>query len=151
MSASPLTSADTTRSVNFEALLQKLDGEFSALQPSMIERFSFQLEGLSFEVRRIVHDEVYRFLITANLGYLPFSIESTERRVAIRTIILATRSLPTVHFTIDRASKITAGGLFEVPRAASLDSVFYPLSLFLQEARPFIDLIGQYLFKAPTL
>jgi hypothetical protein len=137
-------------SVNFEDLLQKLDSEVAALPSGFIKSFKFELNGIRFDIRRIEHENGFRFLVTAIVGYLPFSIESVERRDAIKTIVAAAKSLPTVHFTMDHASKITAGGLFEIPANLEPSFFFYPLTLFLQEARPFMDLIGQYLYATPA-
>jgi hypothetical protein len=138
--------------VNFEALLHKLDGDFGALPPSFVEQFRFELDGLSFDVRRIKQKEGHRFLVTAKIGYLPFSVESSERREIIKTIVLASRTLPTVHFSIDPSSKITAGALLDVRGdGIAPDFIFYPLMLFLQEAQPFIQLIGRYLLASPAI
>ncbi len=132
--------------INFEELLRKIDTEFPDLPSAMLESFCFSLDGIVFDIRHIVMTEGHRFVFSATLGYLPFSIESKERREAIKTIVMASRSLPTVHFTIDSSSRIAAGAFYDVARIVPPDVVFYPLISFLQEARPFMDLIGQYLF-----
>jgi len=82
---------------------------------------------------------------------MPFSIESEDRRNAIKAIILATHTLPKVRFDIDTASRIRARALFNAPEKVSLELIFYPLILFMQEARPFVALIGKYLFGPPSL
>jgi len=140
----------THHEVNFGELLRTLDGEFGARAPGLIERFKFDLDGMTFDARRIAQKNGYRFLVTARLGCMPFSIESAERRNAIKAIVLAARRLPKVQFAIDPSGKITAGALFDVIQTVAPDFIFYPLTLFLQEARPFMKLIGQYL-EAPHL
>ena len=146
----PSVSSSPCSSVNFEELLHTLDKEFENAPPSLVERFRFSFDGLDFDVRRIVHLKGHRFLVNATMGYMPFSIESSERREAIKTIIAASRVLPSVHFVVDTTSKISAGAMFDITHIVSPDFIFYPLTLFLQEARPFIQLIGKHLF-APTL
>ncbi len=136
--------------VNFEELLHKLDNEFAAIAPHLLERFRFDVDGMSYEMRRITHESGFRFLITVTIGFLPFSIESSTRRDAIRRVVRATQGLPRVHFAVTPASKITAGGVFEVARITTPDFIFYPLMLFIQEARPFMDLVGQYLQDPPA-
>jgi hypothetical protein len=148
MSASALRSSsdfDADPSVNFEDLLQQLDTQFAAAKPALVERFQFDLDGIKIELRRIKQSVGHRFLITATLGHLPFSIESSERRQAIRAIVDAARVLPKVRFKIDHMCKISAGTLLDVPETIAPDFIFYPLTLFLQEARPFMQLIGRYL------
>jgi hypothetical protein len=136
-------------SPNFGELLQKLDKEFENLSAKTLERFCFCLDGLNFDVRCAQQESGYRFLVTATMGYMPFSIESDERREAIKTIIISTRSLPNVRFGVDTSSRVSASALFEMERIVAPDFIFYPLILFMQEARPFIQLIGKYLI-APT-
>ena len=132
-------------SVNFVEMLQTIDEGFGAHAPPVIDKFQFELDGLLFNVRRIAQRTGQRFLITTSVGSLPFSIESVERRDAIKTIISQTHSLPAVRFAIDPAGRISAGVLFNAARTVSPDFIFYPLVLFLQEARPFLQLIVRYL------
>jgi len=138
--------ADGGPSLDFEELLRQLDEQFAVLRPSLIERFRFELDGIKVDVRRVQQTgKGYSFVITATLGYLPFTIESAERRQSIRTIVEGACGLPHLRFSIDHASKITVGGVFDVAETVAPDFIFYPLTLFLQEARPFIQLIGRYL------
>ncbi|MDR3425182.1 MAG: hypothetical protein P4M13_08980 [Alphaproteobacteria bacterium] len=134
--------------INFEEVLRKLDDEFKGLPSAVVERFRFGFDGLNFDVRRVAQEGGLCFLVNATIGYLPFSIESAQRRDAIKAIVQATRVLPNVHFVIDAASKISAGALFDATRVVSPDFIFHPLMLFMQEARPFIRLIGKYLYAA---
>jgi hypothetical protein len=146
MSSSARPASMTDAHINFEELLSKLKGERTP-SAARIEHSRFEIDGVVFDVKRVAQKEKQRFLITARLGYLPFSIESTERRDAIKTIVTATRILLGVRFKIDAASKISAEGLFDIDRLASPDFIFYPLMLFMQEAGPFINLIGKYLHE----
>jgi len=132
-------------SPNFDDLLKKLNEEFTNLPSKTLEKFCFSFDGLNFDVRRIEQGKTHRFLVNATIGYIPFSIESAERREAIKAIIIGSRSLPTVRFGVDMSSKISAGAIFDVETIVAPDFLFYPLMLFMQEARPFVRLIGKYL------
>lgn len=143
--------ATNHHALNFDQLLQQIDRECGNLPTSIFKRFSFELDGIGVEVRRITHEKSDKVLISATIGRLPFSIESPERRDAIRTLVMATRRLPRLHFSIDTAGKITAGGLFDPANVVAPDFIFHPLSLFLQEGRPFFRLIGLYLQAEPAL
>jgi hypothetical protein len=132
-------------SIDFETLLRQIDEEIALVAPSMVRRFSFELDGLDFEVRRIKSDEGYRFLFTTTLGYLPFTIQSRERREAVQILMEEAQGLPTVHFIMGLGGKITAGGLIDVEKLLAPDFLFYPLILFIQEARPFLNLLSYYL------
>jgi hypothetical protein len=134
---------------SFEDLLKKLGKEFASIPFKDVEKFHFTFDGLAFNVHRAEQGNGRRFLMSATIGYMPFTIESTERRKAIQTIILSSRRLPTVRFGVSVSGKISAAAMLEVPHMSAPDSLFYPLTLFMQEARPFIQLIGQYLVE-PT-
>ncbi len=131
--------------LNFEDLLQKLCKKFTQVPLKTIENFRFGFDGLVFSVVRADQENNHRFLLKTTIGFMPFSIESAERRIAIQTIIFGSRSLPNVRFGIDMSGKISAGAIIDVADVASPDFLFYPLSLFMQESRPFIQLIGKYL------
>jgi L-lactate utilization protein LutC len=147
MPASPLRDpvTNTAETVNFEQLLDKLDQEFSNYAPTLLEKFSFELDGVAVSMRRIRQPKKEQFLISLSLGHLPFSVESRERRSAVQTIVTATQRLPNAHFSIDHTSRICVGGLIETQNIIAPDMIFYPLVTFLQEARPFMQLIGKYL------
>jgi hypothetical protein len=146
MSSSALKASHASDApVNFDALLQRLDQQSESTSSVQVQRFCFIYDGLNFDVRRIETKKGPRFLISATIGYLPFSIESAFRRDAVKTIIMASQSLPSVQFLVDASSRITAAVLFDALPIAVPDFIFYPLTLFMQEARPFIALIGKYL------
>lgn len=134
---------------NFRELTQKFDEQAAKLSLKKLDRFCFGVDGLDFDVCRVVHNGKHHFLVCATIGYMPFSIESEDRRSAIKTIILASHTLPKVRFDIDTSSRIRARALFNAPEKVSLELIFYPLVLFMQEARPFVELIGKYLFGPP--
>jgi hypothetical protein len=140
-SAQTLDTAD----VDFDALLRSLDAQCAAYAPDLVERYCFPIDGVGYEVRRIGPQTKARYVISAPLGYMPFSIESSDRRQAVKAILAATKSLPTVRFATDQKSKITVGGVFDRAQPTEPDFVFYPLMQFLQEARPFVRLLKQYL------
>jgi hypothetical protein len=137
--------SDEISDIDFDALARELDAQCAAYAPSLVETFSFLLEGNRYEIRRIGKADEYRYLITTSLGYLPFSIESSERRYAVKAILGTAKSLPRVHFSFDKGGRIKVGGIFDQAQLADPDFMFYPLVQFLQEARPFMRLIKQYL------
>lgn len=83
--------------------------------------------------------------LQAVLGYLPYTVESSERRSAILQILQAARLLGNVHFGLDHAGKIVVVGRFADETIVAPDFLFFPLVKFMQEAKPFIGLIGRYL------
>jgi hypothetical protein len=138
-------SASSRPSENIQALTLNFDEEMTKLSLKTVDSFSFSVDGMDFDVRRVMHKDKYHFLVNATIGYMPFTIESGDRREAIKTIILGAQKLPVVRFGVDTSSRIIASALLSAPQNFSMELIFYPLTLFLQETRPFAALIGKYL------
>lgn len=112
-----------------------------------IERLSFVLNDIQFHVaqKEAEKDLPSHVCIQAALSFLPFSIEDSVKRRLVFEILDATRSLQHVRFGLDHKGLIYAAARIPSGNLTAPDFVFYPLTIFLQEAQPFIDLIGQYL------
>lgn len=128
-------------------VIKDIDYIVHAIDIDRIESLSFYIDDIPYHVTHKKHGNVSesRVCIQAILGYMPYSVESAEKRHAILTILNATHKLFYVRFGLDRQSRIFAAGNFTTDILTAPDFMFYPLSRFLQEARPFFDLIGQYL------
>jgi hypothetical protein len=122
--------------IDFDKPLKELDAHCAALAPGLIENYCFVLNGIPFELRRMGPEGAYRYVIAAFPGYAPFTIESAQRRFAVKDIARATRTL---------RSKITISALISDRPVKAPDFMFYPLMCFLQEAYPFMRLLRDYL------
>lgn len=107
---------------------------------------TFYIRGAPFQVgyKKAVGD-TFRLHIGAVLGYLPFSAESRQNRGALLRIIHAAQSLPTARFGVNSSSEIVVFSEFLVTDIQPPIFIFAPLVAMLQEARPFMDLIGEHL------
>jgi hypothetical protein len=112
-----------------------------------IQNLSFAINDIPYHVthKKDTGDGESRVCIQAVLGYLPFSIESSDDRRTILAIIDSTRMLFNLRFGLDFHGRIFAAGNFTADTLTAPDFIFFPLMRFLQEAQPFIDLIGQHL------
>jgi hypothetical protein len=133
--------------VEMRHFVNDIDVMLTSVDSSRIQNLSFTVNDIPFQARRnsVNPDGEYSICLQAVLGYLPFSFESKGNRQAILAIIDASQSLFRVRFGIDAGGRIFAAGKFSDTIFVSPDFIFYPLILFLQEAQPFIDLIGKYL------
>ena len=122
-----LSSSNAASPLGIAQLLHALDSEFSVRSTCTIERFRFELDGMQCDARNINQKDRTRFLITARLGFQPFSIESLERRTAVQSIVAATKTLPNVRFAIDSEGKISAGSIIDALHNESPECIFYPL------------------------
>lgn len=127
--------------------VKDIDYLITSISLDRIGHLSFYIDDIPYYVRHKKDggDGESRVCVQAILGYLPFSIEEGERRQAILTILADTYKLFNVRFGLDHYGRIFAAGNFTTDVLTSPDFIFYPLTRFLQEAQPFIDLIGCYL------
>ncbi len=86
-----------------------------------------------------------RLRIWAELGYVPFSFHSRERRSNVLRILRGTQSCRRACFAVDRTQKILAVGESLSDEPMTIDAMVYEIVLFIQEARPFIRVLGDYL------
>jgi hypothetical protein len=111
-----------------------------------MERFRFTLEGLHFEAAPQPDGQLG---VETTLGYLPFNADATEKRRRLLAILKDTQDLSIAHFEIDKTSRITVRGVFPLEPNDTAETMFYPVTRFLQEALPFIRLIGQQVLLEP--
>ena len=118
------------------------------LPPPVIERkgnLRFELDGMPITVAYTPDNDTHHFDILATIGNLPFTAESPEKRKTLLAILDQTKTLLNVKFGVDRQNRIVALGALDLQKVIAPDLIFFPLVLFLQTARPFIQLIGRHL------
>jgi hypothetical protein len=120
------------------------DAAFQKVLTPVRSHFQFLIDGVPYYAR---HDtgKGPHLSIWAVLGYMPYSAESPERRRMLIAILNATQHLENVKIGVDSEHKIVA---ILSCRSAEIQSpafIFPSLILFLQEAVPYIKLIGEYL------
>jgi len=121
------------------------DGEVHVMRPAPASRHHFFLDGLLFRVSLTPEGGRTLFQIWAEVGYLPYTIESPEKRAKLQMILRATARLKTARFVVDDAQKILVLGQADVPGHLTLGDLMYETVQFLQEARPYLRVFGQYL------
>jgi hypothetical protein len=127
-------------------LVHDIDYLLTSVNIDRIGQLSFAINDIPFHVTHSKDvDSASRVCIQAVLGYLPFSFNGRENRQAILAILQDSHALFNVRFGLDPHGRIFAAGNFTTDTLTAPDFIFYPLVCFLQEAQPFIDLIGQYL------
>lgn len=139
--------AEAAEALEMRHFVNDIDYLVTTIDINRIEKLSFVINDIPFHAshKNDNSDSESRICIQAVLGYLPFSIEATDRRQSILAILDSTRSLMHVRFGIEHSGRIFAAGNFTTDTLKAPDFIFFPLTCFLQEALPFFDLIGQYL------
>ncbi|MGE4351910.1 MAG: hypothetical protein AB7E52_06955 [Bdellovibrionales bacterium] len=105
----------------------------------------FEVDGIPLNAANQSEQEEDKLILWATLGYLPFSITSYERRMALIRIVEASHVLPHVKIGVSVDMRIVVTASYKIETPPSPNYIFEPVIRFIQEARPFIRLIGEYL------
>ncbi len=120
-------------------------GDFSVTSPTTASRHHFFLDGLMFHISLTPEGDDTLFQVWAEVGYMPFTIESPEKRVRLSKVLRAAAHLDSAKFTVDEKQMIMVLGQARVPGHVTLPDLMYEILQFVQEARPYLKVLGQYL------
>ena len=130
---------------SFSALINNPDSIMREVKVPDESSLSFEVDGIPFNAHYFCFESTRKLVLWGTLGILPYTVNSAEKRKNLITILEATKSLPTVLFGIDREMKIIVRSAYVVANPPPADYLFMPLVNLVQEARPFIRLIGENL------
>ena len=86
-----------------------------------------------------------RFRIWAELGWVPYTAQSPQRRRDVLAILRATQHLERSCFVLDEGQKILVIGESHVDEHIDVTGVVFETLLFLQEVRPYLRILSEYL------
>jgi hypothetical protein len=121
------------------------DGFIRVVKLPKESSLTFIAEGIPFNAHRFTTGKGGQLVLWATLGVLPYTVTSAQKRRALITILESAQGLPTALFGIDKEMQIVVRGAYTVLEPPPTDYLFFPLIQFLQEARPYIRLIGEFL------
>lgn len=109
-------------------------------------KVTFEVDGVQFFATHAPkNDTETKLIIWGNLGYLPYSLSNHEHRQNLITIMNQSCRLDIAKMGIDNEMKIVIMGRFILSNPLEPDYLFVPMVQFMQEARPYIKLVGEYL------
>lgn len=127
------------------ALVSDTEQFLREIKVPAVNHLSFEACGLPFKATHTPEPHGARLVIWGMLGYLPFSVVSHKKRQELISILEATHRLPHIKFGVDAHMQILVTGSYKIANPLTPDYLFVPLIHFLEEALPFIRLIGQAL------
>jgi len=83
--------------------------------------------------------------IWAEIGFVPYTVQSPERRRAVLTILRHAEALVHARFVIDGRQKILLTSEQRSPDGLSPDDVIHQAVLMILQGRPYLDLLAEYL------
>lgn len=105
----------------------------------------FQVEGVLFQASYSLEGSTTRFQVWATLGYLPYSMESAQRRRLLISLLECLRYGKGAQFGVNKENQIIVTQVFTLEDMHPPLFIFGPLLAFLQASLPFIRLIGECL------
>lgn len=105
----------------------------------------FVVDDLLFQVSTTPIGDRMRFRIWAEIGWVPYTAQSPERRRDVLTILRASQHLERACFVLDDGQKILVIGESEAEEHLDVTGVVFETLLFLQEVRPYLRILSDYL------
>lgn len=121
------------------------DGDVTVTSPTTASRHHFFLDGLMFHVSLTPETGDTLLQIWAEVGYMPYTIQSPEKRVRLSKVLRAADHLRNARFVVDNKQMIMVLGQARVTGHVTLPDLIYEILQFVQEARPYLKVLGQYI------
>ncbi len=106
-------------------------------------KIRFQVNGHSYHalISRTANGTHYRFW--AELGFIPYSAHSAEKRNHVLSVLRATQSLERVRFMVDGQQRVFLDANCLSTHPPSRDEMLYQIIQFIQVARPYLQLMAK--------
>lgn len=127
------------------SLLSDADQSIHRIIVPHVTNLRFEVDGIPFCATHKPAGTVSQLAIWGTLGYMPYSVNSARKRKNMIRVLEAARQLPNVKIGIDRETKILVMGEYTISTPPTPVYLFEPLTQFLQESRPFIQLVAEFL------
>lgn len=127
------------------ALVSDTEKFLREVKTPSVSNLAFEACGLPFKARHTPEEPEAHLLIWGILGYLPYSVISHKKRQELISVLEATHRLSHVKFGVTPHMQIVVFGDYKIKKPLSPDYLFVPLVRFLEEALPFIRLVGETL------
>jgi hypothetical protein len=133
----------TALPLGVNAIFVGSDGILAVSRPPRPSRLKFFVDGLHFNVAVSPDAGASVCQVWTEIGFVPYTVESPERRRRVLEILSAARGLPRARFAVENGQKIllVADSRSEGPVTA--EQLIYETVLLIQEARPYLRLLGE--------
>lgn len=121
------------------------DGVPSISHPPRPSRLRFVVKGLPFYAAVSPSGEESTCQVWAEVGHLPFTAQSPAKRAAILGVLQSTQNLPNAHFVVQGGQKIILFSEYKSEGRITPEDIVYQTVGLIQEARPFLRLMAEYL------
>lgn len=121
------------------------EGVLGIAKPPKPCKLNFMADGLPFNVAVRHEGEGSICQIWADVGHVPYTAQAPERRRTLLSLLRGIEGLKNVTFIVQGGQKIILFSEVTFEHHAAPEDLFHQTMLVLQEARPFLKLLGPYL------
>lgn len=121
------------------------EGVLGIAKPPRPARLHFVAEGLPFSIAVSFDGEKSCSQVWAEVGHIPYTAQSPERRRQLLAVLRAIENLKHVAFVVQEGQKILLFSEKTFDGQASPEDLIHQTVLAVQEARPFLKLLAPYL------
>ncbi|MCG5244012.1 hypothetical protein MCW82_30000 [Azospirillum doebereinerae] len=121
------------------------EGVLGIAKPPKPCKLNFMADGLPFNVAVRHEGEGSVCQIWADVGHVPYTAQAPERRRTLLALLRGIEGLKNVKFIVQEGQKIILFSETTFEHHAAPEDLFHQTVLVLQEARPFLRLLGPYL------
>jgi hypothetical protein len=121
------------------------DGVPSIAHPPKPSRLRFVIKGIPFYAAVSPADGVPVCQVWAEVGHLPYTAQSPAKRAAILAVLQGTNGLPNARFVVQGGQKIILFSEWRGEDRITPEDIVYQTTTLMQEARPFLRLLGEHL------
>ena len=138
--------ARTALPLGVNSIFVGTDGLLAISRPPRPSRLKFFAEELEFNVAVSPDSGEAECQIWALCGYVPYTIESRERRRGVLVVLHASKGLPRARFVIENGQKILLVGNRRLPAPVTPEDLIYEAVQLIQEARPYLRLLAEQMW-----
>ena len=135
--------------LGLNAIYQTDDGVLAIPERDHPSRVRFLVEGLPFNIAVSPHAiedaDGTVCQIWAEIGFVPYSVQSPERRRAVLTILRHAGALVHARFVIDGRQRILLTSEQRRIEGMTPDDVIHQAVLMVLQGRPYLHLLAEYL------
>lgn len=131
--------------IGLNAIFTTPEGVLGIAKPPRPSRLHFVAGGLPFHVSVGVEGEESICQIWAEVGHIPYTAQSPERRRTLLSLLRGMQDLKRAKFVVQGGHKILLFAETRIDGHVTPDDLAFETVMLIQEARPFVRLLGEYL------
>ncbi len=131
--------------IGMNAIFMTPDGVPGIAKPPRPSKLHFVADGLPFSVAVSTDGDASVCQIWAEVGHIPFTAQSPERRRHLLNILRGAKDLKRAKFVIQQSQKVLLFSETRIEGHVTPESLVYDTACLLQEARPFLRLLAEHL------